>query len=204
MWANDYFFAADLLGSRWRTGDKHFHLPYDDGSPCFVAIGAGFSTGSTSQGSPFGSTAGSGGSSGGGSTPSDLIPDNPCAYMGRALPPSAYAAQGANAANPISLWMDKRGWPRGGFLDAQPMASGTVQQRRAYGNYVFGVYMQAAGIPLSLAWYEANEYAGNSGANYDPQADGPMDTEYTNLPAANITNIANGYNAQATGKTCHR
>jgi RHS repeat-associated protein len=131
--------------------------------------------------------------------------ENPCDYQGHALPPSAYAAQGANAwKNPITLLMDKRGWPRGGFLDAQPMASGTVQQRRAYGNYVYGVYMQAAGVPLSLALYEANQYANDSGAGYNPQSDGPMDSKYTNIPAANVTNITNGFNAQANGTTCHQ
>ena len=48
-----------------------------------------------------------------------------------------------------------------------------------------------------------NTYAFLSGAKYG-SSNGPMDPHYGSLPAANVTNIRNGYNAQKNGTTCHR
>jgi RHS repeat-associated protein len=148
----------------------------------------------------------------------NVAPANPCQYAGRALTPADYAAEGA-AANQsnyswsdslFSLWggtgatnfyLNLTGFPRGHYLDPQPFGSGNGVQNAAYGNYAYGVYMQAAGVPLSFALSGANAYANISGAKYGPVM-GPMDARYTSLPAANVTNITNGYNAQANGTTC--
>jgi hypothetical protein len=117
--------------------------------------------------------------------------------LGKALPPSTYAQEGAAAkGNPINLALDAFDFKRGQPLDAQPLATGTVQQRAAYGNYVLGVYMQAAGFPLTKTLTAANTYAYASRAKYT-ENNGPMDSTYTSIPAANVTNITNGFNAQA-------
>lgn len=133
--------------------------------------------------------------------PNSEVPQNPCQYGGRALPPSAYAAQG-QAANGslVNFTLDvTMGFPRGDFRDAQPLASGNPLQREAYGNYAFGVYMAAAGVPLSAALSGGNAYAFFSGAQYPGRQ---MDSNYPSLPAANVANITNGFNAQMTGTTC--
>ena len=54
--------------------------------------------------------------------------------------------------NPFTTTYDfSKGFAIGGYLDAQPMATGTAYERAAYGNYVFGAYMSAGGWPtLSL------------------------------------------------------
>jgi RHS repeat-associated protein len=131
--------------------------------------------------------------------------NDPCQYQGQALPPSAYAAQG-QAANGslINFVLDvSMGLPRGNFLDPQPLASGTVYQRQGYGNYTFGVYTQAAGLTLSQALSGANAYAAYSLlTNWAQYSGDQMDANYQFLPAASVTNITNGYNAQATGTTC--
>lgn len=110
------------------------------------------------------------------------------------MTPSAYAAQGKAAnGNPINFALDvKYGFPRGGYLDAQPYASGNSLQRAAYGNYVFGVYMENAGLSLSQTLSAANAYANVSGAQYGP-SNGPMDPNYPSIPAANVVNISAGY-----------
>jgi hypothetical protein len=136
--------------------------------------------------------------------PSNLVPKNPCAYMGRALPPSGYAMAGKQAnGSLVNFSLDvAMGFPRGGYLDAQPLGTGSSLQRAAYGNYAFGVYMASAGISLSTALSGGNAYAFFSGAKYGP-SNGPMDPNYQSLPAANVANISNGYNAQASGTPCH-
>jgi hypothetical protein len=128
------------------------------------------------------------------------VPANPCAYMGNAMPPSAYAAQGSTAKyNPVNFTLDaSMGFPRGDFLDAQMGRSGW--NVAAYGNYVFGVYMQAAGVPLGVALRGAEAYA----ATKTYPAGTPMAPGYPGLPSANAANISNGFNAQANGTTCHR
>jgi RHS repeat-associated protein len=127
---------------------------------------------------------------------------NPCQYQGRALPPSAYAASGKAAnGSPVNFALDViEGWPRGHYLDAQPLASGTVFERQAYGNYVFGVYMQAAGVPLSVALTGANDYAALTSSYPSTWS---FDQNYPFLPSASVANITNGYNAQMNGTACH-
>ena len=127
--------------------------------------------------------------------PNNAVPQNPCTQAGNALPPSAYAQEGKAAANnPLASSLDLSQFPRGGPLDAQPLGGSP-----AYGNYVYGVYMRAAGFPLSIALAGAEYYAWKSNASYGPGS-GPMSGT---VPSANIANITNGYNAQKNGTTCH-
>lgn len=117
------------------------------------------------------------------------------------MPPSAYAAAGQAAnGSPINFMLDVGlGWPKGDYLDAQPMTSGTTAEGAAYGNYVFGVYMQSAGFTLSQTLSGANAYAFFR-SSYP--AGTPMSPTYPSLPAANVANITNGFNAQAAGAAC--
>ncbi len=88
------------------------------------------------------------------------------------------------------------GFHRGGSLDAQPQGGS-----RAYGNYVFGAAMSSAGYSLSFTLSAANAFASVSGANYPGFV---MDSKYGSIPAANVANITNGYNAQRNGTLCHK
>ena len=137
---------------------------------------------------------------------SNMVPSNPCSYRGRALPPSAYAAAGAASnisSHPLSFAADaSKGWT--GYLNAQPLSSGTVNQNAAYGNYVFGIYMQTAGLKLSQALAGANAFAAiRKLSNPGQYAGQQMDPNYPSLPTQNTANIRNGFNAQANGSTCH-
>jgi len=131
-----------------------------------------------------------------------VVLPNPCPYQGRALSPSGYA-QAGQAANgsPVNFTLDvTMGFPAGDYLDPQPLASGNVFQNQAYGNYTFGVYMASAGVSLPTALSGANAYAFVR-ASYP--ASTQMDQKYGSLPAANVANITNGYNAQMNGTVCH-
>ena len=134
----------------------------------------------------------------------DLVPTNPCLYSGRALPPSGYASAGKAAKSSlVTFILDVlKGFPRGDYLDAQPLGAGNALQRAAYGNYAFGVYTAAAGIPRSVALAGANGFAFVSGAKYGPR-NGPTDPLYSSLPLANTVNIEHGYSDQQNGMTCH-
>jgi hypothetical protein len=134
----------------------------------------------------------------------NLVPANPCQYAGRALDTSGYASQGnVDKGHPMTIVLNSlTGFPRGHFFDPQPLASGNPLQNAAYGTYAFGVYMAAAGVPLSVALAGGNAYAFLSGAQYG--ANVPMDPTYHSIPAANVANIANGYNAQENGTVCHK
>lgn len=119
------------------------------------------------------------------------------------MAPGDYAFQGqTDKGHNFTIFLNSvTGFPRGHFFDPQPFANGTPLQKAAYGNYTFGVYMAAAGVPLSTALSGANAYAYFSGASYGP-ANGPMDQNYGSLPAANVANITNGYNAEQNGSVC--
>jgi hypothetical protein len=147
---------------------------------------------------------GNGNISGGGGAANNrpVVLKNPCQYQGRALPPAAYATLGQQAkASTANFLLDVgMGWPKGEYLDAQPLASGTIWQNAAYGNYVYGVYMASAGVPLNRALSGANTYA--FFRSHYP-AGTPMDPDYRSLPAANVANITNGYSAQVNGTVCH-
>ncbi len=136
--------------------------------------------------------------------PQTGVPANPCASAGGAPNPSAYAAAGTIAQvseflSPGGLLVNAAylsGFRRGGALDAQPLGAS-----RAYGNYVFGAYLSAAGIPLSVGLGGANGYAAVSNAQYPGFS---MDPNYPAVPQANVANIINGYNAQHNGTLCHK
>ena len=93
------------------------------------------------------------------------------------------------------------GFPAGHYLDPQPLASGNVFQRQAYGNYTFGVYMAGAGVSLNTALFGANTYAFFF-SSYPEST--PMYPKYGSLPAASVTNITNGYNAYVNETVCHK
>ena len=123
------------------------------------------------------------------------------------MPPSSYAAAGNAAANnPVNSTLDlTKGFKIGGYLDAQPLASGNVYERAAYGNYVFGTYMAAAGFPLSVSLAGADGIAAIHKLSNPNQYSGrQMDNFWGSLPAANVANITAGYNAQRSGTVCHR
>ena len=131
-----------------------------------------------------------------------VVPQNPCQNQGRALAPSDYATMGKNAPwYSLNFALDVHyGWGSEQYLDAQPLTNvPATWKAAAYGNYVYGVYMQAAGVSLSVALRGAEGYAlikaYPSGT--------PMQPGYPGLPAANAQNITNGYTAQASGTSCH-
>lgn len=96
-----------------------------------------------------------------------------------------------------------KGFRIGGYLDAQPLATGNVYQRQAYGNYTFGVYMAAAGFPLSITLAGADGIAAiHKLANPNQYNGRQMDSFWSSLPAANVANIAGGWSAQRNGTTC--
>lgn len=162
----------------------------------------------TPSGQQSWSGGGGGGTSGSGSGPANNeVPANPCNFAGRALDPSAYAAAGGAAKwNPVTAVLDlTKGFKISGYLDAQPLASGNLVQRAAYGNYVFGVWMAASGTPLSVALAGANEIAFyHSLSNHQQYLGRQMDSFFWSLPAANVANITNGYNAQQNGTLCRK
>jgi RHS repeat-associated protein len=135
------------------------------------------------------------------------VPPNPCNYAGRNPDPSAWAALGHDTKNnPFTTTYDVlKGFPIGGYLDAQPLATGTVYQKAAYGNYVFGAYMAAAGFPLSVTLSGADAIAAHHRSSNPNQYRGrDMDPNYKSLPQANVMNITAGYNAQQNGTLCHK
>ncbi len=167
-----------------------------DGYTCFGGPGDG------PTGGPSGQQSGSPGT--GPNKP--VVLQNPCPYQGRALPPSAYAAQGQAAkGSSVNFALDvTTGFPGGDYLDPQPLGSGNAFQNQAYGNYTFGVYMQSAGLTLPQALSGANDYAAIRKAfNRLQYTNQTMDPNYPSLPAASVANITNGFNAQASGTTCH-
>ena len=134
--------------------------------------------------------------------PKNEVPQDPCKYAGENPGPAFWAARGADAEwNPLIFYKDARyGFAIGGYLDAQPMATGTVYERAAYGNYVFGAYMAAAGVNLQDALAVANDVAWwHSRKNPGQYAGRNMDSNFPALPTANVSNITAGYNAEENG-----
>jgi RHS repeat-associated protein len=144
-----------------------------------------------------------------GSSPKDAVPTNPCTQAGGAPDPTWYVAQvqqagqlmrastmdsGASLINQLNQFITLSNFQRGGYLDAQPLGASP-----AYGNYVFGAALNAAGYSLPFTLSAANDYAFLSGAQYPGKA---MDPNYGSIPAANVANITNGYNAQQNGTVC--
>jgi RHS repeat-associated protein len=138
------------------------------------------------------------------SDPLGLCPQNGCAPSGNAPSPRQYQAMGyiargswifgfpvGTGANLGSGGMFKRGWP----LDAQVIYGGS----QAYANYVYGVYMCAAGYPLSAALAGANWYGAHN-SKYAPGTQ--MDPNYPAIPASNVANIIQGCKDQKNGTLC--
>lgn len=135
------------------------------------------------------------------------VPDNACESAGYAFDPSVYAAAGSEAKwNPFRAVSDiANGFRIGGYLDAQPLATGDPYQRAAYGNYVFGAWVSASGTPLPIALAGAAGIAAiHKIANPSRYARRAMDPTFGSLPAANIINITRGYNDQRNGTLCHK
>jgi len=120
----------------------------------------------------------------------------PCDPSGRAPDPSFYAGLGESAGwfhNDVNLFE----FHRGGLLDAQADGGST-----AYANYVFGVYLNAAGYSLSQTLAAANAY-GALFSHYNPaKVPGGMDRNYPSIPAVNVANITAGFNANKNGTLC--
>ena len=116
-----------------------------------------------------------------------------CALSGNAPSPFQYQSLG-HSANSVQNYLNLYEFHHGGTLDAQ--AYGGSQ---AYANYVFGVYMAAAGYSLSTALKNANRYA-SWFSHYSPKT--PMDPKYPATPASNIANITEGFNDEKNAALC--
>jgi RHS repeat-associated protein len=137
--------------------------------------------------------------------------NNPCAPSGTAPAPTVYQERGqrvnsmtnsydpygmSSAAGVLYNGSELYQFKRGGPLDAQVQYGGST----AYANYVFGVYLSAAGWTLPQTLAAANDYAA-ARSSYPTHP--PMDPNYPATPAANVANITAGYNAQQNGTLCH-
>jgi hypothetical protein len=85
---------------------------------------------------------------------------------------------------------------RGLPLDAQVLYGGN----QAYANYVFGVYMSAAGLPLDLTLAAAEAY-GKYFSDYSNYK-GQMSSDYPDIPQVNVDNIIRGYKDEKNGTLC--
>ncbi len=104
--------------------------------------------------------------------------------------PSQYAQWGRTANSIQNLW-NLWEFHRGGSLDAQKYGAS-----RAYGNYVFGVYMAAHGYTLPETLDYAQQYAFNF-SRYRPGE--PKSPVYPSVPTANVANITKGFNDERNG-----
>jgi hypothetical protein len=142
---------------------------------------------------------------GGGYTPQKPT-SKPCPPSGNAPSPSSYQAEaqtaqllnnGVNASGSFINAVNLLSFHRGGSLDAQAYGAST-----AYGNYAFGVYTSAYGYSLSFTLSAANAYGALfSTYNWSPTLQ--PDSTYTHIPAANVSNITQGYNDQRNGSLCN-
>jgi hypothetical protein len=132
-----------------------------------------------------------------------LAPNNPCPAGGNAPTLNQYQAAGQAASNSMAssdLLQRFTGFKfnisnllafhRGGSLDAQAFGGSTP-----YANYVYGVYMSAAGYSLQQTMDGAALYASLFANN----GNAPPSSQYPSMKAANVTSITNGYNAQQKG-----
>ncbi len=135
-----------------------------------------------------------------------------CSPSGTAPSPQDYASRGALAghifwnpadpdgnselAGPLYLAQDLAQFRRGGPLDAQVRYKGST----AYGNYGFGVYNAAAGIPLRETLDLANAYGRLRSVYHDRH----MDPKYEFIPVENVQNISKGYSDYKNGTLCRK
>jgi hypothetical protein len=136
-----------------------------------------------------------------------------CKSGGNAPTLTQYQAAGQAAANSLTSsdflqravgfqfnFSNLLSFHRGGAFDAQAFGGSTP-----YANYGYGVYMASAGYSLSQTLQGANLYASmfalyaSMFAHYGPNV--PLDPNYTSTPAANVTNISNGFKNQQAGNS---
>jgi RHS repeat-associated protein len=134
--------------------------------------------------------------------PLGTCPDNKCAPSGNAPNPDYYANR-ALQGDPTNLEQDTTlpnlltalNFYRGGSMDAQAQGASA-----AYANYVYGVYMCAAGWSLEDALQFANIY-GFWFSNYK-HSKKARDPNWPALPAVNVANITKGCNDEQVGTLC--
>ncbi|MGH7017351.1 MAG: RHS repeat-associated core domain-containing protein, partial [Caulobacteraceae bacterium] len=121
-----------------------------------------------------------------------------CAASGNAPPPSYYAAYGMET----SAFGGLPGALAGAlpFFKRGPLDAQAYGASHAYSNYVFGVYMSAANVPLVLALTAANSY-GKLFSSYRGQE---MSKNYPSIPASNVTNIEQGYENAKNNSLCQQ
>jgi RHS repeat-associated protein len=124
----------------------------------------------------------------------DLSGMCPCPKAGNAPLPQFFEALAAQSPNWVDNLMNLLDFRKGAMMDAQAYGSSP-----AYANYVFGVYMAAAGYSLPATLNSANAY-GFLRAKYPPGV--PMDPVYNSIPAANVINSTAGFNAEKTATLC--
>jgi len=143
--------------------------------------------------------------------------NNPCAYQGSAMPPSAYAAKGTTAGTNLRMASVPTIGPalaalaiaqtyqfhEGGDLDSQPFSTGSDQQRAIYANYVFGIYFAGAGVSLSNTLNIASAYGYKQQIVNGAYQGRKLDSNHGGVPVENVQAITAGYNAQQQGTTCH-
>ena len=131
-----------------------------------------------------------------------IVPANPCNRAGNAPDPSVYQAKGqAASTNAIADFWNIFQFHGHGTNDAQQSGASP-----AYANYVYGVYMGAAGYTLDQTLSGAELYAEFKTKVYGPYpANVPLDApNYPFTPVSNVMNITYGFNAQQTRTICHK
>lgn len=141
--------------------------------------------------------------------PLGLCPGTECSPAGTAPTPDEYANMGkmvsglSSSRDPYGMGGAAAGmlngmtlvkFRRGAELDAQVRYHGSPE----YANYVYGVYLSAAGWDLRTALEGANDYGGARSVYHGRT----MDLTYRNIPADNVRNITLGYTDQTNGTMC--
>jgi hypothetical protein len=130
-----------------------------------------------------------------------IVPANPCNTAANAPNPNVYQAKGqAASTNLITNYWNLFQFHGHGANDAQQSGASP-----AYANYVYGVYMSAAGYTLNQALAGADIYAEFKTKVYGPYpANVPLDLNYPFTPVSNVMNITYGFNAQQMGTLCYK
>ena len=134
--------------------------------------------------------------------PLGLCPSKKCQGAGNAPSPQQYVndAQAlANQSPSLLNGLDELAillqFHRGGALDAQAYGASNN-----YANYVYGAFFAGLGWPLQETLGAANVY-GTLFSHYNPNTV-QMSSSYPGIPAVNVRNIVNGYNATKAGVLC--
>jgi hypothetical protein len=86
------------------------------------------------------------------------------------------------------------------FRGAGSMNAQNYGASPAYANYVYGVYMAARGYSLRFALLGADAYGLKERWLAGAYKGRHMGKRYSSIPAANVANIARGYNDERAGK----